>query len=116
MTFARGDVGRTNNLCRRSAGIVIECISGKEHVLVTHLHIEVKDGQLRLRIVLTPIGDQRRLTVHHLATLKEVGIIVNTVEVQAIGVKCSIPVLQLHVISGHRQFVVTIVIGIIAEK
>ena len=116
MAGSRRDVRGAYDLCRRGLRIVVERVGREVHILVAHLHVEVKYRQLRLGIVLPPVGDECRLAVNHLAALEEIGIVVKTVEVQTVGIERRPSVLQLHVASRNRHLVVAVVEGVLREQ
>ena len=116
MALAGGDVSWADNLRRRGTGIVIQRVGSQVHILGTHLDVEVEDGHLRLRVILAPVGDERRLAVNHLSAFKEVGVVVDAVEVQTVGIEGRSTVLQLDVIARDGHLVVAVVEGIVAEQ
>ena len=116
MAVAGDDVGGADDMGHGEARVVIERVGGQIKVLVAHLHVVVEDRHLRLRVILAPVGRQRGALVHHLASFEEIGIVVEAVEVQRVGIERRLAVLQHHVIACLRHLVVTIVVGVVGEE
>ena len=104
---------RTNNMGNGTCIVVIEGIGSKIEFRTLHLHIEIEHRHLALGVVLSPIGSQRGLTVHHLSALKEVSIIVQAVKIEGVGIECGLAVFEHHIISSPRHLFITVVISII---
>ena len=116
MTLARGDVGGSDDMGHGVAVVVVEGVRGDEELGTLHLHVVVEDRHLRLRVVLAPVRGECGVTVDHLASLEEIGIVVETVEVEAVGIKGGLAVLQHYIITGTSNLIVTVVVGVVAEE
>ena len=116
MTLARGDVRGSDDMGHGVAVIVVEGVGGDEELGTLHLHVVVEDRHLRLRVVLAPVRGECGVTVDHLASLEEIGIVVETVEVEAVGIKGGLAVLQHYIITGTSNLIVTVVVGVVAEE
>ena len=93
--------------------VVIKGIGGEIKLRTLHLHIEIEDRHFTLRIILSPVRGQRGLAIHHLTTFEEIGIVIQTVKVEGVGIERGLTVFEHHIISGPRHLLVTIIIGII---
>ena len=116
MTVTGSDVGRADDMSHRVVVVVIEGVGGEEELRILHLHVVVEHRHLRIGVVLAPVGGQRGLSVNHFAPFEEVGVVVDTVEVEAVGIERGLAVLEYHVIAGTCQLRISVVIGIVAEK
>ena len=116
MVVAGGDVGRSDDVCHRVMGIVIERIRREEEVGVLHLHIVVEDRHLRLRVIFAPVGGKRGPAVNQLATLEEVGVVVDTVEVEAVRIENGLAMMEFNIVTGTGHLLVAVIVGIVAEE
>ena len=116
MAGTRRDIRRADDVGHRQTGIIVEGVRSQVELLVTHLHIVVEDRHLRLGVILAPVGGQRCALVHHLSAFEEIGVVIETVEVQGIGIERCLTVLQHHILTGFGHLVVTIVEGIVGEE
>ena len=96
--------------------VVIKGIGGEIELRAFHLHIEVKHRHLGFRVILSPVRSQRGLSIHHFSTLEEISIIVQTVEIEGVGIEGGLTVFEHHIITGSRHLLVTIVIGIVGYQ
>ena len=116
MIVARGDVGGANDVGHGVVSVVIKSIGGKEEVRVLHLHVVVEHRHLRLRVVLSPVRGESGLAVNHLAPLEEIGIVVETVKVEAVGIERGLAVFEYDIITGPGHLFVAVVISVVADQ
>ena len=99
----------------RQTRVIIQGVGSEEELRALHLYIVVEHRHLGLGVVLTPVGGECGLAVDHLSALEEVGVIIQTVEVETIGIESCLLVFQYHVVTGTGHLLVTIVISVVAE-
>ena len=100
----------------RGAGVVIERVGGEVELRTEHLHVVVEHRHLGLRVVLAPVGSEGGVAIDHLSALEEIGVVVETVEVEAVGIERGLLMLQDDIITGTGDLLIAIVIGVVAEE
>lgn len=75
------------------------------------LYVIVELRQARLGVVLTPVGTQLTVAVHQLAAVEEIGIFIQTVIIETVGIKCLLPVLKHHVLARLHDLPLTVIPG-----
>ena len=116
MVVAGGDVGRADDMGHRVVSVVIECVRREEEVGVLHLHIVVEDRHLRLGVVLAPVGGERGFAVNQLTALEEVGVVVDTVEVETVRIEDGLAMFEYDIVTGTGYLLIAVVVGIVAEE
>ena len=96
--------------------VIIEGIGGEEEVWILHLHVVIEHRHLRLRVILAPVGGQRRFTVDHLTPLEEIGVIIDTVEIEGVCVEYGLTMSEHDIVSGTRYLLIAVVVGVVAEE
>ena len=116
MVVAGGDIGRSDDMGHRVVSVVIECVRREEEVGVLHLHIVVEDRHLRLGVVLAPVGGERGFAVNQLTALEEIGVVVDTVEVETVRIEDGLAMFEYDIVTGTGYLLIAVVVGIVAEE
>ncbi len=62
-----------------------------------------------VQMVLTPVGAQFVVAINHPAALEEVGVAVQTVIIETVGIESATPVFEHHVVAGLHQLRLSVV-------
>ena len=114
--IARGDVRRPHDVGDGVGIVVVECIRSQVELWRLHLHVVVEHRHLGLGIILSPVGGQCSPPVDHLTSLEEIGVVVEAVEVEGVGIECCVTVLEHHVVARPCHLLVAVVVGIVGEQ
>ena len=116
------DIGGTHHMCNGCACIVVERI-GDDDALgrfgrcrIHKAHVVIEHRIARGRIVFTPVAGQFVSLVHQPAALEEIAQVVETVIVEAVGIKDRIAMGEHHILPHTRQLVHAVVIEHIPVK
>ena len=113
---ARSDIRRSHDMGPRGTGVIIQRVGRQVEFLVPKAHVIVEHSHLRVRMIFTPVRRQHSSAVNEFTTLEEITEGVHTVVVQRVAVERRFAVFQYHIIAGHGQLVVTVIIGIVTGQ
>ena len=113
---ARHDLRRACDVSQRCAGVVEQGVGVYDIVVAPHAHIVEEGGLTALRVILSPVAHQLVLAVDELAALEEVGVLVDAVIVETVGVERLRAVLEHHVMAGAHHLLLAVILAIVAGE
>ena len=87
MAISGRNIRRTNHMRQGAAGVVVESVGSEIELLVAQTDIVVEHCDACFCVVFTPVGSQHTTIVDEFSTLEEIADIVETVEVEAVGIE-----------------------------
>ena len=105
---------RSGDVSHRCSRVVMERIRSDMVMTAEHLHRIEERSLTCYGVILAPVTHQTVLSVHEFSSFEEVGVLVNAVIVERIGVKRLRTMLQHHIVSGMHHLLSSVIVGIVA--